>query len=125
MTQKSEQASTNPFQNLMPNMANAALILPHMQAAIAKAVLHQQKEMLKFFNQRCDADLALVDRISKAEDIKEASEAYTEFVKNTAKSYVDEAKKEARSGSASMAEITKEMSSVVETAETKATAKAA
>ncbi len=116
MAEKQEQTDVMRMLDLMPKMSSIAMIMPHMQATLAKAMLRQQKEILTFLNQRCDADIKLFEELSKSEDIKSLSEAYSGFFRDAAKAYVEEAKKEADVGSATLVEITKEMRAVANNA---------
>lgn len=116
MAERQKQPDVMNILDVMPKMTNIAMIIPHMQATFAKAMLRQQKEVLTFLNQRCEADMELFDQLSKSEDIKGVSEAYSSFIREAAKAYVEEAKKEAEVGSATLVEITKEIRTVANSA---------
>ena len=97
---------------LVPNFSNILMIIPHMQATIARGFLRQQKEILSFFDNRCDADIEFVGSISKAKDMKEIYEAYSSFVREAAKEYAEEAINEADASSVTLVDVTSEIRSV-------------
>lgn len=85
------------------------LTLPKLQAHSIHALLEQQREFLGFLGSRCEADLALVDRIAKAEELTDVVEAYRGFWQGAAKDYAAEAKRSVEIGTKSAAELRDEL----------------
>jgi hypothetical protein len=114
MANTQENESVLDFQELMPDFTNIAMTIPKMQATAARAFFRQQKEILSFLDNRCNADIDLIGNISNASDMKEIFEAYSGFLLNAAKDYAEEAKNEADVSSATLVDITSGLRSVTD-----------
>jgi len=96
---KQESDSMPLFDSTLSHMQNMFLVVPHIQAALMKAALNQQKELFCFAGQRCEADLALAENISAANNVQDMMSAYLGFYKDAAQQYAQEAGKATEIGS--------------------------
>ncbi len=89
-----------PFGFAVPGDAEKyMLVVPHIQAMYAYAVLEQQREALSFLMHRCTADLQLLEKISGAGDLNGIYQAMAGFYEGAAKEYSAEAGKVMEMGS--------------------------
>lgn len=93
--------SASPLESMMSAVPNAQMIMltgPHLQAAMLKAAFTQQRELLGFFNQRCDEELKLAERLSSATSLGDLYSAMACFYQDATSQYINEAGKIAQVG---------------------------
>lgn len=96
-------ASKTPYPflsgNTLPDLQKLMMVAPHMQAAMMKLVIDQQRELFAFLESRCNEDMKLASRIGTAKNISDLYMACLDFCKDAAAQYASEAGKAAEMGS--------------------------
>lgn len=77
-----------PFTGAEFRLLGGVTMIPHLCATLSRAVLHQQREVIAFAEKRCDAVLALVDKLDQAGSQTEISAAWLDFFTNSAGQYL-------------------------------------
>ncbi len=74
---------------------NPMVEMAHLHAVGMRALLSRQREMLEFFEQRCDRNMHLFDAMAKVKEPRALMELMTEFYRSAAKEYATEMSKAA------------------------------
>lgn len=91
--------TSSMFTNALPDMEKLMMAGPHMQAAMMKVAIDQQRELFAFCERRCNEDMKLADQISAAKSVGELYTACLDFYRDAATQYAAEASKAAEIGS--------------------------
>ena len=107
MAQEKTPAVNAPFMlgNALPDMQKLMMVAPHMQAALMKAAIDQQRELFAFLERRCSEDMKLADKIGSATSVSDVYSACLGFYTDAATQYAAEASKAAEIGSQSAIEV--------------------
>lgn len=92
-------ANTSNFENALPAIQSLLMVTPHIQAAMMRALIKQQRELFSFIGQRCEEDLKLVEQIGAATTMPDMFSACLGFCKDAALQYAEEAGKVTEMGS--------------------------
>lgn len=90
---------------ILPDTQKLMMIGPHMQAAMMKAMIDQQREMFGFLQKRCDEDMKFAEELGSATCMSDLMSASLRFCKNMAAQYADQASKAADIGSQGAIEV--------------------
>jgi len=79
----------------VPDFQKLLMVGPHMQAAMLKAAIDQQKALFGFLQQRCDQDMKFAQKIGSAASIGEVVSASLSFCQEAAVDYAAQASRAA------------------------------
>ena len=82
------------------------------QANAAKAVMRYQIEALSFLQRRCEADMKLLDDLTRSRDVTDAVDVMGRFVQNSASDYMSEVSRLASTGTQFVSQAVEEGAAV-------------
>jgi len=88
-----------------PDLHKMLMIGPHVQAALLKAAIDQQKALFGFLQQRCDQDMKFAEKLGSASSIGEVVSAGLGFCQEAAVDYATQASRAAEIGTQGTIEI--------------------
>lgn len=89
----------------LPDMQKLMMMGPHMQAAMMKAMIDQQREMFGFLQKRCDEDMKFAEKIGSATCMTDIVTASLHFCKVMATQYAAQASEAAEISSQGTIEV--------------------